>query len=310
MKDSEKFELSISKILQKNDFDFFYQFEIPMSTPDYNGKTKRVPDYIAAYKGLYFVIDAKAWNEIVAPPALNSASGKVGHTINAVDKLFWDTCSFETGLLSSWNARCPMCGSTDLFGNRIYIKGPKEVNEEICVYVDEEALPYKNLDFGCRNCSEQAGMYDDQSPRFKSLDLFPTVVPLIVSKTPFKTENGFEPFFQYLTPSGGYSAIMGEVATHCRLPKHICMCQIDKLDEILKKIVSQKQFPQTLTIPIDKTAKEIAKNPVNPNEILVAFTSKKRKESTWLTLGREAREKLYGKHTISELADEDVDDIG
>ena len=309
MKDSEKFELSVSKILQENDFDFFYQFEIPLSAPDYVGKIKRVPDYIAAYKGLYLVIDAKAWNEIIVPPVLNSASGKVGHTINAVDALFWDACFFETGLLNSWTAKCPICGSSNLFGNRIYIKGPKEVNEDICVYVDDEALPYKNLDFGCRNCSEPEGMYDGQSPRFKSWELFPTVVPLIVSKTPFKTENGFEPFVHYLTPSGGYSAVMGEVSTHCRFPKHILMSQIDKLDEILKEIVSQKQFPQTLTIPIDQTAREIAKNPVNPNQILVAFTSKKRKESRWLTLGREAREKLCGKHTISELAEEDIDDV-
>ena len=86
MDDWEKFELSISEILHQNDFEFFYQFEIPISPPDYQGKTKRVPDYVAAYKGLYFVIDIKAWSEIVAPPALNSASGKVGHTITALNR--------------------------------------------------------------------------------------------------------------------------------------------------------------------------------------------------------------------------------
>jgi hypothetical protein len=55
--DWEKFELSVSKILHDKDFEFFYQFEIPMSTPDFYDKIKRVPDYVAVYKGLYLVID-------------------------------------------------------------------------------------------------------------------------------------------------------------------------------------------------------------------------------------------------------------
>jgi len=311
MADSERFELSISQILQENDFEFFYQFEIPLSTPDYYQMTKRVPDYVAAYKGLYLVIDAKAWNEIVTPPALNSASGKVRHTITAIDKLFWDTCLFETGLLNSWEAKCPRCGSKEVYGNVVYLKGPMQVgDQDIYVYVNEEGIPFNYVNFGCRDCSEIAEEKGYDEPHFKAWELFPTVVPLIVSKTPFKTQNGFEPFSTYLAPGGGYFAMMGEVTTHCHLPKNILMSQIGKLDEVLKKIVDERKFPETPTISLDELANEMAKKPVDPNKFLVSFTTKKRKESTWLTLGKEAREKLSGQRAVSVLSDEDVEELG
>ena len=132
--------------------------------------------------------------------------------------------------------------------------------------------------------------------------------PLIDWEAFRPTLAGFYMNGKYLTPSGGYSAIMGGVTTHCHLPKYVLMCQVDKLDEVLKEIVNQKQFPQTLTISLDDTEKEMTKNPVNPNRFLVAFTSKKRKESKWLTLGKENREK-FGKHALSVLSDEDVEEI-
>jgi hypothetical protein len=302
--DWEKFELSVSKILHDNDFEFFYQFEIPMSSPDFYDKIKRVPDYVAVYKGLYLVMDTKAWNEIVAPPALHSASGKVGHTITAIDKLFWDTCLFETGLLDYWTAKCPHCGSKKVYGNVLYIKGPMQVNEEdISVYVDKEGLPFKYFSFSCRKCSQVAEIKGFDEPHFKSWELFPTVVPLIVSRTPFKTDAGFQPIVQYLAPSGGYTAIMGEAMTHCHLPKHILMSQIDTLDKLLETLVNQKQYPQTPTVSLDKLEEKMTKKPIDPNRILVAFTSGKRKESTWLTLGREAPNRM------GSLTDENVEEL-
>jgi hypothetical protein len=310
MVDAEGFELSISEILQENDFEFFYQFEISLSTPDYYGMTKRVPDYVAAYKGLYLVIDAKAWNEVITPPALNSASGKVKHTIGAIDKLFWDTCLFETGLLNSWEAKCPNCQSTDIFGNTLPVKGPKEVGEQdMYVYVDDEATPFVYYNFGCKDCDEVAKNEGFKELRFKSWELFPTVVPLIVSKTPFKTQNGFEPFNTYVAPQGGYFAMMGEAPNHCQMPKTIVMCQITKLDEVLKQMVSEKKYPQTLTLSLEELHEKLVRAPVNPNKCLVAFTSKKRKESAWLTVGKEALEKLR-QPPEDVLSDEEAEELG
>lgn len=59
----EEFELAVSEILHDNDFDFFYQFEVPLAKPDINGKTKRILDYVAVFKGLYLVLDSKAWKD-------------------------------------------------------------------------------------------------------------------------------------------------------------------------------------------------------------------------------------------------------
>jgi hypothetical protein len=289
----EEFELSVSEILHDNDFDFFYQFEIPLSKPDFNMKEMTVPDYVAVYKGLYLVLDSKAWKEIVTPPSIHSASGKVGYTNKAVDKLFWDACIFETGLLDSWTPRCPRCNSGQVYGNALYVKPPQEIGEEdFYVYIDKNGDPFTYMNFGCHKCSEIAEVEGYSKPHFKSWEIFPTVVPIIVSKTPFKTATGIQNTYAYTAPAGGYYAVMGEAMNHCYLPKNIMMTKLSELDEVLKKLVDDKQYPERATRSPTKLQKRFKEKPVDPNRVLFCFTTKKRKESYWLSAGEEAPRKM------------------
>lgn len=289
----EEFELGVSEILHKNDFEFFYQFEIPLSKRDFNKKTKRVPDYVAVYKGLYLILDSKAWKEIVTPPAIHSASGRVGYTNSALDKIFWDTCIFETGLLDFWTPRCPHCNSRRVYGRVLYIKPAEKIgDEDVYVYTDNQGYPIQYLNFGCYKCSEVAQIERYREPRYKSWEIFPTVVPIIVSKTPFKTANGIQKICSYLAPAGGYYAMMGEAGNHCALPKNIIMTQLSELDEVLNRLVDDKQYPETTTKSPAKLQKKFIENPIDPNRVLICFTTKRRKESRWLTPGEEARRKM------------------
>jgi hypothetical protein len=151
----EEFELTISEIFGNSDFDFCYQFEMPLSKPDLNGKTKRILDYVAVFKDLFLVIDSKAWREMVTPPALQFASGKVEYTIEAVNKLFWDSCIFETGLLDVWRPKCPRCGGRRMRGNVVYVKPPDEITgEDFYVFIDERGDPMVYTHFSCKNCQK------------------------------------------------------------------------------------------------------------------------------------------------------------
>lgn len=300
----EEFELAVSEILHNNDFPFFYQFEMPLAKPDINGKTKRILDYVAVFKGLYLVLDSKAWKEMVTPPALHSASGKVGYTIEALDRLFWDTCIFETRVLDFWIPRCPRCDGKHLYGNAVYVESAKEIgDEDFYVYVDKTGYHIKYADFGCKNCSEIAEIEGFSEPHFKIWEIFPTVVPIIVSKTPFKTATGVKTVLSYLVPAGGYYAVMGEAWNHCALPKNIIMTQLSELDVVLKKLAYERRYPERITESPTKLQKKFHENPVDPNRVLISFTTKKRKESYWLTPGEEAPGKMR------ELSEENIREL-
>jgi hypothetical protein len=175
----------------------------------------------------------------------------------------------------------------------LYVKPPKEIGEEdFYVYTDKEGDPIVYSSFGCHKCSETAEIEGYSEPHFKSWEVFPMVVPIIVSKTPFKTATGVQKIYRYTAPAGGYFAVMGEAMNHCALPKNIIMTQLSELDAVLKKLVDDKHYPDRATRSPTRLQKKFNENPVDPNRVLISFTTKKRKESRWLSAGKEAPGKM------------------
>lgn len=289
----EEFELAISEILGDNDFDFFYQFEIPLSKPDFDGRRKRIIDYVAAFKGLFLLVDSKAWKEMITPPALQFASGRVGYTIEAINKLFWDACIFETGLLDFWEPKCPYCDSNKIKGYVVYIKVPESVPPEgFYAFVDRDGDPMIYTHFTCEICSEIAETKGYTEPKLKKSQIFPTNIPMIVSKVPFKTIRGIKKHFHYLAPYRGFCAVMGDVMDSCVIPKPIFMNQIDALDTFLKELVESGKYPDVVTPSLEKLQDRFKRKPIDPNRILINYLRPKRKEHYWLSPGAEAADRV------------------
>lgn len=310
----EKFELGISKILVENDFDIFYQFEIHFSEPDYSGRSKRVLDYVAAYKGLFLVIDSKVWQEFVVPPVGVFASGKVGYTLKAIEKLFWDAYSFEFGLLRQWKHCCPRCKKTrSLRGNYVYIKLPEEVPlEGDYAFIDENGDLVTFLDkFNCTRCSPLA---EDKGFRgeFTRTEIFPTVLPIIVSKIPFKTETGFKNYLSVTMFAKRFCALAGDIWWTPVAPKRVFLVQYDHLGDFLKKIVTSKKYPDVVTPSLEKMQNYFKRNPIDPNGLYFNYFDPKRKEQCWISLGSKtekqiskASSRLRGEDLLEEETEEE-----
>ena len=241
---------------------------------------------------------------MITPPAGHLASGSVGYTLDAVNKLFWDACIFETGLLRYWKFQCPFCGKDEMVGGRIYVKIPeKNVPDWSYTFCDENGDPIIYLYFTCQNCSEIAYHKGYPLPKLKRTEIFPTVIPLIVSENPLKTARGIKNYFSYKIPSNGFCVVIGDVMSSCIVPKKLFIIDYNYFDEFLKNLIGSKQYPEIITPSLKGLQQDFKEKKLNPNDILIAYSMPSRKESYWLSPGMESEERL--KKVTQDMVEEE-----
>lgn len=171
-------------------------------------------------------------------------------------------------------------------------------------YVDKNGVPIIYLNrFTCKQCSFTAEIKGFKEPTFVKNEIFPTVIPIIVSERSFQTVSGLENIFSYTIPARGFCAIMGDIFNTAVVPKRVFLVEHNHLDNFLESIVESKKYPDVVTKSLEGLQEQFKNEPINPNRILVNYLLPRRKEHFWLSPGNEAATKI--EEVLDTLEEED-----